>query len=61
MFTSPKSISLQGDVEEFQSDTYDVLKNIAAQYYDITKLKPNLFLQSSPGALEFGTIEMQID
>lgn len=43
------------------ADTDNILKNIAAQYYDLTGLKVDLFLGSSPGALEFGTMEMQID
>ncbi len=34
--------------------TDDVLHNIAARYYDATKVRPDLFVGSSPGALELG-------
>ncbi len=43
------------------SGTSDILYNIAAQYYDATKLKPDLFFDSSPGALEKGMTSISFD
>ena len=43
------------------NDTDDVLRNIAAQYHDETGLEAQLFLNSSPGALAFGTQTVQFD
>lgn len=42
-------------------NTDNILKNIAARYFDITGLKADLFFHSSLGALEFGTLEIKID
>jgi len=41
--------------------TNDILHNIAAQYYDATKIKPDLFVDSSPGALELGIDSTSFD
>ena len=41
--------------------TDDIIKNIAAQYHYQTGLKPDLFPSSSAGALEFGTLKMQLE
>jgi len=39
----------------------DTLKNIATRYYDMTNLEPHIFWDSSPGALELGTIFTKFD
>ena len=37
--------------------TNDIIQNIAAQYYDETKIEPDIFFGSSPGAFQLGVVQ----
>jgi len=41
--------------------TEDTIRNIAVQYYDETRIEPDVFIGSSPGAFELGVIKTRFE